>query len=385
MRAGILYIVSSLKSGGTETQLVEILKGLDRDRFRPLVACFRRTGGLLGAVESLGVEITEMGFDSLTSLRAARAFRETGAWARERGVRVIHGFHYHGGLYGALLKKRIPGSKLIVCEQGLIGLTDVRELRNRIGRWLYYRRADLLLSNCLAVRDAVAERDGIPAESIQVIYGGVDLGRFHPPVRPRSGRNGAGPVIGCVGRLHPDKGQLVLAEAAPEILGKLPEATIVLAGDGPQRAELEAAIARLGIAGRVKMLGDRRDVPDLLGGFDMIVLPSMNEGFANAALEGMACGVPVIASDAGGNKEVVVDGKTGRLFPRGNASALARCVVETAGDRPGADRMAAAALERVRREFGVDTLVRRHEEMYGDLAGDGESGTAHGAAGRRSA
>jgi glycosyltransferase involved in cell wall biosynthesis len=381
MKAGILYILSSFKSGGTESQLLEILKRMDRGRFEPRVVCFSRTGGLLRAMEDLGIEIETLGFDSLLSPRALKAFRRVAAWARARNVRIIHGFHFHGCFYGAILKKMIPGSRLILCEQGL---TEASGFRYRLGRAFYYRASDVILANCLAVRDVVASRDRLDPARVRIIHGGVDMEKFRPAKPQAGGRRGEdGVVIGCVGRLHPDKGQLVLAKAAPEILGALPGARIVLAGDGPQRGALEAAIAAGGVSERMILLGDQRDIPALLSTFDLLILPSMNEGFANAALEAMSCGVPVIASDAGGNPEVVRDGQTGRLFRKGDAASLAACVVEMAKDLPRARALAGAARERAVKEFGVDTLVRRHEELYGELIAGGEETAVHEPLGRR--
>lgn len=365
MKIGVLFIVSNFKSGGTESQLVEILKGMDRDRFKPHILCFERKGSLLGAVERLGIEIHVLGIRRTLSLRTFKALRRAAAWAERKEVRVVHTFHFHGALYGAVMKRMCPGLRLIVCEQGL---TEPNRLRHRMGRRFYYPLADVILTNCEAVRQVIAARDGLDPGRIRVIYGGVDMEKFSPGPDGRGGdRSGDEYVIGCVGRLHPDKGQLLLAEAAPEILREIPEARIVVVGDGPQRGLLEEAIERRGIGSRFTLLGDRQDVPALLPTFDLVVLPSMNEGFANAALEAMACGVPVVASDAGGNTETVLDGRTGLTFPRGDARALGSAIARMAADRAGAAALAEAARRRVIKEFGVDSLVRRHQELYGEM------------------
>ncbi len=182
----------------------------------------------------------------------------------------------------------------------------------------------------------------------------------------RDGGSG-GPVVGCVGRLHPDKGQIFLARAARRIVESLPGARILMAGEGPQRADLERVIAESGVAEHVTLLGDRRDIPQLLTGLDLLVLPSMNEGFANAALEGMATGLPVVVSDAGGNPEVVDDGTTGLVVPRGDPEALASAVVRICRDPEQARRMGRAGRDRVTAVFGVDHLVKRHVALYEDL------------------
>ncbi len=360
---GVLYIVASFKSGGTETQLLEIVKGMDRRRLQPSVLCFRREGGLLSQFEALGVEIREAGFDSLLTPRAFRAFRSLARWIDGRSIRIVHGFHFHGSLYGALLKLIRPHLRLIVCEQGLSGPEG---MHIAAGRRLIYRAADVILVNCEAVRRVLVQRDGLDPARIGIIYGGVDAEKFRAREwGPEA--NGRGPVVGCVGRLHPDKGQVVLARAARRIVESLPGAKIVLAGDGPQREEVEAVIADCGVREHVSLLGDRRDVPELLAGLDLLVLPSMNEGFANAALEGMATGLPVVVSDAGGNPEAIDDGRTGLVVPKGDPEALASAVIRICRDPEQARRMGRAGRERVTSVFGVDHLVRRHQEMYEDL------------------
>jgi L-malate glycosyltransferase len=364
---GVLFLVGSFKSGGTESQLVEILRRLDRSRFEPYVLCFEKKGGLLAEVERLGVEVREMGFDTLLSPTAWARLRGHAAWARAKGIRIIQGYHFHGSLYGALLKRRCPGAALIVCEQAIYGPANPR---HRFARAWYYRHTDVLMANCEAVRRSVAERDGIDPAPIEVIYGGVDTGRFHPG--PRGARHD-GAVIGHVGRLHPDKGQMLLVEAAPRILGALPKARIVLVGEGPQRGELEARIRALGVGERIDLLGDRRDVPDLLAGMDLLVLPSASEGFANAALEGSSSGLPVVASDAGGNPEIIEDGVTGRVFPVGDAAGLAECVIALLSDPEVARKAGEAGRRRVERTFPLEEMVRRHEGLYERLL-SGEAG-----------
>ncbi len=373
MRIGVLYVVGSFKSGGTETQLVEILRRLDRERFAPYVLCLEKRGTQLAEVERLDVEIRETGFRRLASLRAARAFRSLDAWLEERDIGVIHGFPFHGAFYGALLKRRRPGLRLMVAEQAIYGLSQARY---RLGRRWYYRFVDMVTANCEAVRRAVAARDRIDPARIRVVYGGVDTERFAPgTAEPRT--SGDRPVIGCVGRLHPDKGQLLLARAVPLVLSELPESRFLFIGDGPQRGELERLVGDLGIGSRVDLLGDRPDVPRLLAGLDLLVLPSTSEGFSNAALEGSACGIPVVASDAGGNPEIVVDGMTGRIFRNGDVRMLAGCILDLLREPGRARAMGEAGRRRVEAEFPLAAMVRRHEILYEEMV-RGEAARAAG-------
>jgi len=361
LKAGVLYIVGSFKSGGTETQLLEILRRLDRSRFVPHVLCINKEGGLLSDVEKTGVEIREMRFSRLLSPLSWGRLRSHAAWARARGIRIIQGFHFHGNLYGALLKRGCPGSSLVVCEQAIYG---PRAPRHRWGRAYYYRSTDVVLANCEAVRRAAAERDRLDPARITVIYGGVDIDKYHPRSQVKEP---GGLVIGLVGRLHPDKGQMILVDAAPAILKEIPSARIVLIGEGPQRREIEGQIENLGLGSSIHLLGDRRDVPELLAAMDLLVLPSASEGFANAALEGSSSGLPVVVSDAGGNPEIVEDGVTGRVFRVGDPTMLASCILDLLRDPQVARRAGEAGRRRVERMFPLEEMVHGHERLYEDL------------------
>lgn len=360
MSHGVCYIVGSFKSGGTETQLVELLRRLDRTRITPYVICLERRGGLLPEVEATGAEIRETGFDRLLSRRARASLRDLAGWIGQREIRIVHGFPFHGVLYGAMLKRLRPEVKLVTSEQAVYAPGG---LRHRLGRHWYYGKVDQLTANCEAVKRALASRDRLDPDRIRVIYGGVDTDRFRP--RRRKGTGGA--IVGCVGRLHQDKGQDLLLRAAPAVIREAPDTRFRLVGDGPRREAIESLAASLGIEGSVDLLGDRQDVPDLLPGFDILVLPSASEGFSNAALEGSACGVPVVASRVGGNPEIVVEGETGHLFPRGDHQALAGRLLDLIRDPERARRMGEAGRRRVETIFPLSEMVRRHERLYEEI------------------
>jgi len=369
MKHGILLLVGSFKSGGTETQLVEMLRRIDRGRFEPFVLCLERKGQLLEEVERLDVEIRDANLDTIVSPKAIATMRGHAAWMRERGIAIVHGFHFHGGLYGAVLKKLCPGVRLAMSEQAIYGPEG---LKHRIGRRWYYSLTDALTANCEAVRRAVTERDGIEASRITVIYGGVDIERFKPAPRPDPAP-GEGRIIGCVGRLHPDKGQIHLLRAASRVLAKHPGTRFLLVGDGPQRAEVEATVASLGLGGHVELLGDRSDVPDLLAAMDVLVLPSASEGFSNAALEGLASGIPVVASDVGGNPEIVLDREVGRLFAPGNDEDLASCLLDVIDDPVRMRKMGSEGRKRAETIFPLEEMIRGHERLYEGMLAEGRA------------
>jgi len=195
------------------------------------------------------------------------------------------------------------------------------------------------------------ERDG--RRPSHVVALGIDLDRFDG-ARPalRSER----PLVGNVARLAPQKDHRTLIEAARLV----PEADFVVAGDGGLRHELERQAA----GSRVRFLGARDDVPELLASLDVFAFPSLFEGLCLAVIEAQAAGVPVVATPVGGIRETVVDGETGLLVPTGDPGGLAAAIRRLLEDRPAAEAMAAEAKRRVRERFSIERMLDETLRLY---------------------
>jgi glycosyltransferase involved in cell wall biosynthesis len=170
-------------------------------------------------------------------------------------------------------------------------------------------------------------------------------------------------VVLTVARLDEQKGHCYLLEAAAQV----PEAQFVLAGDGPLRASLEAQARSLGVEDRVKFLGYRSDIADLLADCDVFVLPSLYEGLPLSILEAMSAGKPVIATHIGGTDEAVIAGETGLLVPPADSAALAAAIRSLLTDRPLAQRLATAGRARVAQEFSAAKMVQQVIAVYDEL------------------
>ena len=228
---------------------------------------------------------------------------------------------------------RALGQPVVITARG----TDV----NLIPRYAVPRRliqgAIAGAAALIAVSGALAEALtglGAPAGKVTVLRNGVDLALFHPPADRAAARAAlglAGPTLISVGHLIDRKGHDLVIEA----LARLPDWSLLIVGEGPERAKLEALAARPGLAGRVRLLGGRphAELPTLYGAADVLVLASSREGWANVLLESMACGTPVVASDIWGNPEVVRDPEAGRIVPR-TAEAIAAGVAALAAAAP---------------------------------------------------
>ncbi len=246
--------------------------------------------------------------------------------------------------------------------------------RNRLLRRLYrpFVHRYVALSGQIEgyLRDAV----GVPAAKISTICNGVDVVRFQPAGTARPAPAGMPPgfgdgwVVGCVGRLQAVKDQLTLvrafARAAQGDGDTARRLRLLVVGDGPARAEIEAAVAELGLGGRVWLAGERSDIPALMRCFDLFCLPSLSEGISNTVLEAMATGLPVVATRVGGNAELVDDHVTGRLFMPRAVESLADLLLGYAADPALARRQGAAARTRVERRFSLKAMVRAYDALY---------------------
>ena len=225
------------------------------------------------------------------------------------------------------------------------------------------------------IESYLTERVGIAASRVERICNGVDTLRFQP-ASTRQAVAGSPfyesdvVVVGTVGRLQTVKDQLnlvravAIARAQGEAGARL---RLVIAGDGPQRAEVEAEVAASGIGDITWLAGARSDVPEVMRALDIFALPSQAEGISNTILEAMASGLPVVATDVGGNAELVVAGETGALVPAQDPQAMAQALLRYTADAALRQSHGAAGRQRVERSFSIDNMVERYTLLYQSL------------------
>jgi len=371
-----MYVVDHLEVGGTQAHLLRVVSRLDRRRFEPMVCALSPRGALRATVEAKGVPVfdgglrgTLLGASGLRVLwRLARLFR------RER-VDVAHAYLFHPNVLAPVAARLARVPAVVVSKRSL------DRYPRAATRWacqLGNALADRIAVNADAVARFVREEEGCPARKMVLIPNGVGedvLGARGDRGRARElvGEPPGGLVVGTVSRLAWKKGIEYLLDAVPRVLDSVPAVHFVIVGDGPLMAQLEARARGLGVDAQVRFLGARHDVLELLPAFDLFVLPSVVEGMSNALLEAMAVGLPVVATDVGGNSEVVVDGESGLLVPAADAPALAAAVVKLLQSPELASEMAQAGRRRVAERYPESAMVRRLEDLYLGLL-DGAEG-----------
>lgn len=347
--AAVLLLINTFDIGGAERVYIEVARGLAERGFRVLAACLQsRSGAVAGELRGSGVQIVDLHMrgkhDALVLARLVRVL------CRER-VSVLYTFLIHSHILGRTAA-RLAHTPVVLSSQQIMGWEGaLTEWLNRLtARWC---------SAVVGVSDNVTrylvERVGIPRQKVVTIYNCVNVSRFGP--RPARDPSPGAPVIGSIARLNPEKDHETLLRAFAILMRRYPSATLVLAGEGPERERLHAVARALGIEARVEFLGHVTDVRTVHARIDVYVQASHVEGLPVAVLEALAAGLPVVAARVGGNEEAVEDGVGGLLVPPRDPEAIAAAVTELLEDPARARRLGEHGQRHIERVFGVDATV----------------------------
>ena len=350
----IIHTTSSLKGGGME-HFVLRLAGAQRQLGHDARILALQGGPLEEHAVRLGIPTIVLGGAGTGS----RVLRGAAAIARLR-PNIMHSHNPTSLQYG-VLGKLVSGARLVFTDhRGIVRVPKTIE-------WL-------LTDAVVAVsKDTARQSSAHGVVDITVIYNGVD------PASPRRTRAamraaldlGEGPVALHVANFLPVKGHDILMRALAQVRDRGVRLTVVTAGDGIERAAVEAQAKQLGLGPeQVRFLGFRADVPDLLAAADLFVLPSRMEGLPLAVLEAMSHGLPIVTTRIGGNPEVVTDGEHGLLVPIEDPGALADALVKLAGDPEQRRALGEAGRRRVESEFSFTEMTRKYEAIYRRLVQD---------------
>jgi glycosyltransferase involved in cell wall biosynthesis len=364
----VLTFLSNFLIGGTERQVVNLVKNHDRSRFDVHLACFRRAGPLLHEVDNSDVALSEYPITTLPSLKTLAQQARFVRYLRAHRIRVVHSFGFYANIF-AIPAARIAGVALVVAS-----IRDTGDHLTRAQKALQKsvcRAADHVLVNAQAVRDVLVT-GGYDPKRITIIRNGIDVGRFSdrpsdPTVRPSLGLPGAGPLVAVFARLNRLKGLEYFLDAAALLRDRFEEARFLIVGDSissEYREDLENRAQALGLGDRIVFAGFRSDVPLLLAEVTISVLPSLAEGLSNVVLEAMVAGVPVVATAVGGTTELIEDGVSGLLVPPRDAGALAEAIGGLLADPERGQRIGRAGRQAARERFSLQSTVEQTERLY---------------------
>jgi L-malate glycosyltransferase len=360
-RLRVMHLIHAMDLGGAESVVLEHVRhaGADVESF----VCGTRGGGrALEEAQRLGARTLVLGGPGG---RAGSLRRLTGFLRRER-LDVVNGHNQAGGFFAALAGRMAGVPAIVRTEHSIRHPGRNAALYDSVLEPLLTALTHRVVCVCEAVREGQRARTPWAAGKLVTIPNGIS------DAAP-GGRDGTRAELGLapddvavvtVASLTPAKAQHVLIEAFAQVARSVAGARLFLAGDGPLRAALEEQARGLGVDGRVRFLGVRRDVPALLAAADLFVLSSVREGLSLSLLEAMRAGRPVVTTDAGGNREAVVPGATGLVVPPNDAGALAAAMTGLARD--GAQRAAwgRAARRRWEERYTAEHMVRDTEELY---------------------
>jgi glycosyltransferase involved in cell wall biosynthesis len=363
--SSILHVVDTLAFGGLERVVTDLAIAQAAHGHRVQVFSIADTDGFRPVLEAAGVPVLVGGKRGTLDLGVLRALRRCVA---EGDVDVVHTHNFVPNYYAVAATRLADRPLAIVNTCHNMGT----RLRNRRLRWLYRwslrhtGRIALVGRQVLASLVSMGVAD--PRKAVVVLNGVpvADRPGDRDQARDRLGIPRDALLLGCVGRLVELKNHAMLIDALPGLLAAHPALQAVIVGDGPLQAALQARIDALGLGVRVRLTGARDDVHALLPALDVFVLPSRTEGLSIALLEACAAGLAVVATDVGGNGEIIADGRTGRLVPSDDVPALQAALDALLQDPAGRSRLGAAAREWVRSHGSVDAMRQNYDTVYAE-------------------
>jgi glycosyltransferase involved in cell wall biosynthesis len=351
-----------LSGGGSERQLTEFAKAIDRKRFQPHVIVFRNDEAKAAELHSLHIPVVRIPVHSFASPSIISASLQLRRYFRRHHIRIFHAFDLPLAVAG------VPVARLAGVDVVLSSVRGHRELYSHLYRRLV-RWTDPLVHgivvNAQALREHLIRDEGISPDLIHYCPNALDTLRFHPGGRTSAAH--PGPLtIGCVCVLREEKNLQLLVRAFAAIPDRA-GLRLLLVGSGPMLQPLQALSRDLGIAEQVEFRPATNDVPAVLREIDIFVLPSLSEGLSNALMEAMACGCCVAASAIGGNVELVRAGDSGLLFNPQDPRQLTEVLNRLVGDVSLRGRLASNAALDVAERFSASRSARTMEAIYDGL------------------
>lgn len=362
----VCLMINDLGLGGAEKQVALLAESLRARGVDATVLVLFGGGAREQELRAARVPIVHLGFAGRSAgwrmpLIDAVAFARLVRHLRRLRPDVLHAFLLNSHLLAAPAAW-LAGIPVLVAGRRSLGAYKQGWPLRRAAERVANRGTDLLIANARAVAVDARHREGVPEGKITVVYNGLPEPAFRSasPARVDTGL----PVVLCVANLHAIKGHRYLIDAVARLGERGTPCTLVLAGEGAQRAALQAQAEASGVDAR--FLGARTDVDQLLARADVVVSPSLEEGLSNSVMEAMAAGRPVVGTDVGGTGELLADGR-GVLVPPADPEALATAVGGLLADPVAARRAGAAARAWALGNLGTDSMVNRHLAIYGDL------------------
>jgi glycosyltransferase involved in cell wall biosynthesis len=369
IKIGFVIDTIETPAAGTEKQLLMLLNGLDRTRFFPYLICLRDSDWLKTQRFEFPVVIYDL--KKILSFGLLKYLRQFAHLIRQEKLDIIQTFFVDANMFGTL-GARLARCKIIISSRRNIGDWHTRlhvSILRLLRRWTTQYLAN---SEAAAIKTVKAER--VPRSKITVIYNGLDHRPYRslsPDMRWQRRRQwniaDNETLIGSVANLRDVKNIDSFIRAAACLNREFPTLKYVVVGDGANREKLKNLIDSLSLTDKFHLVGRYMDIVPCLAAFDIAVTCSSFESFSNSLIEYMAAGLPIVASDVGGNSEAVSHDENGLLYPADNEKELANGLRRLLSDRPLAARLGQSAKKSAFDRFSREAYIRSHEEYYTNL------------------
>ncbi len=371
-RMRITHVVENLNRGGLERVVIDLVEQQQTLGHACQIVCLFEPGQLAPEIERLGVPLVSCHKRYGLDFAAVRRMR---AAVRHHHPDVLHTHNAMAHYYAVLATAFLP-LRRINTRHGMANYPFSRK------RELFYRLAmafsDMAAVVCDKARENFLRYRIIPAAKAITVYNGIPVGRFQPrspearkQLLAETGWADNSVLLGIVARLNPPKDHKMLLRAMALVRQGAPPARLVVVGNGPLRAELESLSLELGLQDAVRFLGDRSDVQALLPGLDIFVLSSVTEGYSISLLEACAAALPIVATDVGGNREIVRDGTNGFLVPARSPEEFSDAVLRLVRDSGLRAEMGRRNRQFAEEGGSVQTMAERYNVLYGCDTGNG--------------
>jgi L-malate glycosyltransferase len=361
----VLLMARQLDLGGSERQMTEIAKALDRSRFEPHVGCFRPEGLRGRELQAAGIPIAHLPVYSFVSPGAISGAWQLARYIRRHKIQLVLTYDYPLTVFAVPVAHFFTSAMVLSSARShrdLIPSNYLKLIRKTD------RLVDAIVVNCEFLRRHLEKDENVPASRIQLCYNGIDLEQFQAGTSPRPDALPPGAfVIGVVCALRPEKGLSTLLKAFAGIRNARPGLKLAIVGSGPMSEPLQAEARALDIWDSCVFAPGTKHVADWLRAIDIFVLPSLSEAFSNSLMEAMACGCCAVASNVGGNPELVRNGETGLLFEARDAAGLTAALRTLIENEPLRERLRTAGERMLHARFSIRTSAERMGEIFASL------------------
>jgi len=361
----IAYIIDELNIGGTEKQLVSTIELLNKNQFEVLLICLRPSQYFFEI--DLQCKKILLDVSSLISINGALTFFSLVSCLRKHEIDILQTYFFDANVFGILAAKLGGVKRIISCRRDM-GFWYTPKLLFVLKK--LNKLADRFLVNSNAVKENIEACESVPNQKIDVIYNGINLEPFKRSyntnvIKRNYGISDSDYLVGIIANLNRRVKRVDLfIKAANKVLQKNKNVFFVIIGDGCLRNELERLSKRLNLKDRIHFVGLKENVYPYLSAFDIGVISSDSEGFSNSIIEYLASGIPVVATDTGGNRELLKEGKLGELVPPDDPERMAESILELLNDYLKMKRILKSAEKMIEQEYGWEAKIKEIEKYY---------------------